>query len=421
MNSDILAGLDFFEREKGIKRDVLLEAINTAVLTAARKAVGPARDLRVEIDSKTGEIKAYAKLTVVEKVANKHDEISFKTAKMFKGDIQLAEEIEVPVTPKDFGRIAAQTAKQAMMQRIRLAEKEMIYDEFKDRAGEIVSGTVRRFDRSDVIVDLGKFEALMPNRERVQTEDYNIGDRLRAYVVAVENGARGPEIILSRSHPNFVRRLFEMEVSEINDGTVEIKGIAREAGYRTKIAVFSANEKVDPVGACVGMRGSRVKNIVRELNNEKVDIIRWSADTKELVLEALKPAKIKSIALDEARKAVLIKVDEDQLALAIGKRGQNARLTSRLSGWDINIEQDKSAQEIFDTKKVSAANAFADALQVTPEIASKLVGVGMNSVEVIATGSEPQDIADVLGLDLAAATAIHEAARQEYEKNLAAK
>ena len=169
------------------------------------------------------------------------------------------------------------------------------------------------------------------------------------------------------------------------------------------------------------MRGSRVKNIVRELNNEKVDIIRWSADTKELVLEALKPAKIKSIALDEARKAVLIKVDEDQLALAIGKRGQNARLTSRLSGWDINIEQDKSAQEIFDTKKVSAANAFADALQVTPEIASKLVGVGMNSVEVIATGSEPQDIADVLGLDLAAATAIHEAARQEYEKNLAAK
>ena len=197
MNSDILAGLDFFEREKGIKRDVLLEAINTAVLTAARKAVGPAKDLRVEIDSKTGEIKAYAKLTVVEKVANKHDEISFKTARMFKGDIQLAEEIEVPVTPKDFGRIAAQTAKQAMMQRIRLAEKEMIYDEFKDRAGEIVSGTVRRFDRSDVIVDLGKFEALMPNRERVQTEDYNIGDRLRAYVVAVENGARGPEIILS--------------------------------------------------------------------------------------------------------------------------------------------------------------------------------------------------------------------------------
>ncbi len=420
MNSDILAGLDFFEREKGIKREVLLEAINTAVLSAARKAVGPARDLRVEIDPKTGEIKAFAKLTVVEKVANKHDEISFALAKKFKNDIQLGEDLEVPVTPRDFGRIAAQTARQAMMQRIRLAEKEMIYDEFKDRAGEIVSGTVRRFERSDVMVDLGKFEALMPNRERVQTEDYNIGDRIRAYVVAVENGARGPEIIISRSHPNFVRRLFEMEVSEINDRTVEIKGIAREAGYRTKIAVFSTNDKVDPVGACVGMRGSRVKNIVRELNNEKVDIIRWSADMKELVLEALKPAKVKSVTLDEAKKAILIKVDEDQLSLAIGKRGQNARLTSRLTGWDINIEQDQSAQKIFEGKKERAADAFAEALKVTPEIASKLVSVGMNSVETLATGSEPQDIADVLGIDLAAATAIHEAARQEYEKSLAA-
>ena len=420
MNSDILAGLDFFEREKGIKRDVLLEAINTAVLTAARKAVGPAKDLRVEIDPKTGEIKAFAKLTVVEKVENKHDEITFKTAKMFKSDIQLGEEIEVPVTPKDFGRIAAQTAKQAMMQRIRQAEKEMIYDEFKDRAGEIVSGTVRRFDRSDVIVDLGKFEALMPNRERVQTEDYNIGDRLRAYVVAVENGARGPEIIISRSHPNFVRRLFEMEVSEINDRTVEIKGIAREAGYRTKIAVFSANDKVDPVGACVGMRGARVKNIVRELNNEKVDIIRWSADMKELVLEALKPAKVKSVTLDEVKKSILIKVDEDQLSLAIGKRGQNARLTSRLTGWDINIEEDKTAETIFVGKKELAAQTFADALKVSPEVAAKLVGVGMNSVETIATGSAPQDIADVLGIDLAEATAIHEAARQEFEKSPAA-
>jgi len=421
MNSDILAGLDFFEREKGIKREVLLDAINGALLSAARKAVGPARDLRVEIDSKSGEIKAFAKLTVVEKVANKHDEIRFELAKKFKNDIQLGEDLEVPVTPKDFGRIAAQAAKQAMMQRIRHEEKVNMYEEFKDRAGEIVNGTVKRFDRSDVVVDLGKFEGLMPNRERVQTEDYNIGDRVRAYVVAVENGARGPEIILSRSHPNFVRRLFEMEVSEINDGTVEIKGIAREAGYRTKIAVFSANEKVDPVGACVGMRGSRVKNIVRELNNEKVDIIRWSADMKELVLEALKPAKIKSVTLDPEKKAVLIKVDEDQLSLAIGKRGQNARLTSRLTGWDINIEQDKSAERIFEGKKESAAQSFAEALNVSPEVAAKLVGVGMNSVEVIATGSEPQDIADVLGVDLAAATAIHEAAVKEHEKSLAAK
>jgi len=419
MNSEILAALEYFEREKGIKREVLLEAILNAVLQAARKAVGPAKDLRVELDSKTGEMKAYAKLTVVEKVTNKHDEIRFELAQKFKADVQLGDELEVPVTPRDFGRIAAQTAKQAMMQRIRQAEKEMIYDEFKDRAGEIVSGTVRRFERSDVLVDLGKFEALMPNKERVQTEDYNVGDRIRAYVVAVDNGARGPEIIISRSHPNFVRRLFETEVSEINDRTVEIKGIAREAGYRTKIAVWSANDKVDPVGACVGMRGARVKNIVRELNNEKVDIIRWSADVKEFVLEALKPAKIKSVTLDEAKKSVLIRVDEDQLSLAIGKRGQNARLTSRLTGWEINIEQDKTAKELVENKKETAANSFAAALQVTPEVALKLVNSGMNSVEVIATGSEPQDIADVLGIDLEQATAIHNAARQEYDKSMA--
>ncbi|MEY2599377.1 MAG: Transcription termination/antitermination protein NusA, partial [Verrucomicrobiota bacterium] len=279
MNSEILAGLDFFERDKGIKREVLLEAINTALLTAARKAVGPARELRVEIDPKSGDIKAIAKLLVVERVENKHDEVSLAEAqKRIKADAQIGDELDVPVTPKDFGRIAAQTARQAIMQRIRHAEKEMIYDEFKDRTGEIVNGTVRRFERSDVIVDLGKFEGVMPNRERVTTEEYAIGDRIRAYVVAVENGARGPEIILSRSHPNFIRRLFETEVAEIADKTVEIKGIAREAGHRTKIAVWSANEKVDPVGACVGMRGARVKNIVRELNNEKVDIIRWSSD-----------------------------------------------------------------------------------------------------------------------------------------------
>jgi N utilization substance protein A len=410
MNSEILAGLEYFERDKGIKREVLLEAINNAVLQAARKAVGPAKDLRVELDSKSGEMKAYAKLTVVEKVGNKHDEISSALAKKFKADVQLGEELEVPVTPRDFGRIAAQTAKQAMMQRIRQAEKEMIYDEFKDRAGEIVSGTVRRFERSDVIVDLGKFEAVMPNKERVQTEDYNVGDRVRAYVVAVENGARGPEIIISRSHPNFVRRLFEMEVSEIADHTVEIKGIAREAGYRTKIAVWSANEKVDPVGACVGMRGARVKNIVRELNNEKVDIIRWSADVKEFVLEALKPAKIKSVTLDQGKKSILIKVDEDQLSLAIGKRGQNARLTSRLTGWDINIEKDESAAEVFSARVQQAASALAAPLKIDQETAVKLVKGGLATIDTISE-VEPQDIADAIGIDLEAATAIHNAAK----------
>ncbi len=418
MNSEILAGLDFFERDRGIKREVLLEAINNAVLSAARKAVGAARDLRVETDARTGEMKAIAKLLVVERVENKHDEIALSQAQKLKPDAQLGEEIDVPVTPKDFGRIAAQTAKQAMMQRIRQAEKEMIYDEFKDRAGEIVSGTVRRFERSDVIVDLGKFEAIMPARERVQTEDYNIGDRIRAYVVAVENGPRGPEIILSRSHPNFVRRLFETEVSEIADRTVEIKGIAREAGYRTKIAVWSPNEKVDPVGACVGMRGARVKNIVRELNNEKVDIIRWTADVKEFVLEALKPAKVKSVTLQEGKKAVFIKVDEDQLSLAIGKRGQNARLTSRLTGWEINIEKDESAKKAFEDNVTRGVNSLAAALQVSEDLARQLINIGMNSVEVIATGAQAQDIADALGIDLPKASEIHAAATREFEKTM---
>jgi len=411
MNSEILAGLDFFERDKGIKREVLLEAINNAVLAAARKAVGPAKDLRVDIDPKSGEMKVYAKLIVVEKVENKHDEIKFDLAKKFKNDVQLGEELEVPVTPRDFGRIAAQTAKQAMMQRIRQAEKEMIYDEFKDRAGEIVSGTVRRFERLDVVVDLGKFEAVMPNKERVQTEDYNVGDRIRAYVVAVQNGARGPEIIISRSHPNFVRRLFETEVSEIADHTVEIKGIAREAGHRTKIAVWSANEKVDPVGACVGMRGARVKNIVRELNNEKVDIIRWSADTKEFVLEALKPARVKSVTLDDSKKNILIKVDEDQLSLAIGKRGQNARLTSRLTGWDINIEQDKSVIEDFNERVGKAAKTLADALSIEQAVAISLVKGGLSTLETL-TEVEPQDIADTVGVSLEKATEIQTAAKR---------
>jgi N utilization substance protein A len=414
MNSEFIAMLDYLEREKGIKRDVLVEAVQNALLSAAKKAVEAGRDLRCEIDPRTGEIRAVAKLIVAERVTNKHDEISLANARKVKPDAQIGEEIDVEVTPKNFGRIAAQTAKQAMMQRIRQAEKEMIYDEFKDRAGEIVSGTVRRFERSDVIVDLGKFEATMPSRERVQTEDYNVGDRIRAYVVAVENGARGPEIIISRSHPNFVRRLFEMEVSEINDRTVEIKGIAREAGFRTKIAVHSANEKVDPVGACVGMRGARVKNIVRELNNEKVDISRWSADVREFVQEALKPAKIKSITLDEAKKAVLIKVDEDQLSLAIGKRGQNARLTSRLTGWDINIEKDESAAQQFEARVVQAAKALAGPLQIDEPTAMALVKGGMASLDTIVE-VEPQDIADAIGIELEKASEIHAAAKRAHE------
>jgi N utilization substance protein A len=262
------------------------------------------------------------------------------------------------------------------------------------------------------VLDLGKFEAVMPQRERVVIEDYNVGDRLRAYVVAVENGVRGPEIVISRSHPNFVRRLFELEVSEIADGTVEIRGIAREAGYRTKIAVFSDNPKVDPVGACVGMRGSRVKNIVRELNNEKVDIIRWSSDPKEFVLEALKPAKVKNLVFDVEKKAATISVDEDQLSLAIGKKGQNARLTSRLTGWEINIEKEAPSTTVVEQKVAQAAQALAASLPITEEQAMTLVKMGFTNLEGL-RDAEMQDLVDILGVEEEKARELYEAVHRE--------
>lgn len=412
MNAEFIAMLDYLERERGIKREVLIEAVSNALLSASKKSVGASRDLHIDIDPKTGEIRALANLLVVEKVTNPQDEISLDKARRIKPEAQIGEAVEVEVTPKNFGRIAAQTAKQAMMQRIRQVEKEMIYEEFKDRAGEIVSGTVRRFDRSDVILDLGKFEAVMPQRERVVVEDYNVGDRLRAYVVAVENGARGPEIIVSRSHPNFVRRLFELEVSEIADGTVEIRGIAREAGYRTKIAVFSANPKVDPVGACVGMRGSRVKNIVRELNNEKVDIIRWSSDPKDFVLEALKPAKVKNLLFDVEKKTATISVDEDQLSLAIGKKGQNARLTSRLTGWEINIEKEAPSTSAVEQKVAQAAQTLAGSLPISEEQAMTLVKMGFTNLEGL-RDAELSDLVEILGVDEEKAREIYEAVHRD--------
>src|SRR3954452_11930079 len=413
MNAEFIAMLDYLERERGIKREILIEAVQNALVTASKKSVSISRDLRIDIDQKTGAIRAFAKPLVVETVTNPQDEISLNKARAIKADAQIGDEVEMEVTPKNFGRIAAQTAKQAIMQRIRQVEKEMIYEEFKDRAGEIVSGTVRRFDRSDVILDLGKFEAIMPQRERVVVEDYNVGDRLRAYVVAVDNGIRGPEIIVSRSHPNFVRRLFELEVSEIADGTVEIRGIAREAGYRTKIAVTSANEKVDPVGACVGMRGSRVKNIVRELNNEKVDIIRWSSDPKDYVLEALKPAKVKNLVFDVEKKSVQISVDEDQLSLAIGKKGQNARLTSRLTGWEINIDRDATATQQVEQKVAQAAQALNGAgLPINDEQAMTLVKAGFTNLEGLRDAAV-EDLMEILSVDEAKAQEIHEAVNRE--------
>lgn len=415
MTNELLALFEYYEKEKDLDRETMVEVIQQALLSASKKSIGPARELRIDVDPAKGKIRAIAKLVVVENVEKPYDEIALPVAKRIKADAELGDEVEVEVTPPSFGRIAAQAAKQALMQRLRLEEKSKIYEEFKDRAGDIVSGTVRRFERSDVMMDLGKFEAVMPSRERVKTEDYNIGDRIRTYVVAVENGPRGPEIILSRSHPNFVRRLFESEVSEIADRTVEIRGIAREAGYRTKVAVYSADEKVDPVGACVGLRGARVKNIVRELNNEKVDIIRYSDNVREFVADALKPAKLRTIELDEEHKIVRVTVDEEELSRAIGRHGQNARLTSRLVGWDVKVEKDESAHEQFEARVTDAAGQLAETLGVDSEIGLALVREGINSLELLSTEVDVEDLTEMLAIDKEAAERILEKAKESYE------
>jgi transcription termination/antitermination protein NusA len=415
MNADFLAVLEYWEKEKGISRDVLTSAVQEALLSAAKKAVGPARELRVAIEPKTGDIRAFAKLVVSEKVISKHDQITQFDARRIKPDAQIGEEIEIEVTPTGFGRIAAQYAKQALMQQIRRAEKALIFTEFKDRVGDIISGTVRRFDRSDVIVDLGKYEALLPNRERVPTEEYQVGERIRCYVKAVEQGPHGPEIILSRADPRFVIKLFQLEVSEISDGTIEVKGIAREPGFRTKLAVWTRDEKVDPVGACVGLRGQRVKNIVRELNNEKVDIIRWSPNVREFITNALSPAKLKNFEVDEARKRVRIITSEDQLSLAIGKRGQNARLTSKLTGWQVDIEAEHVVTKGFEEKVAEAIESLAAIPGITREQVGVLVNNGLRSLEELLQAEESDlagipEIGDQAGAILQAARA--EAARR---------
>jgi N utilization substance protein A len=415
MNADFLAVLEFWEREKGINRDVLVGAVQDALLQAAKKAVGPARELRVEIDQKNGDIKAFAKLIVSEKVISIHDQISVFDARRIKPDAKVGDELEKEVTPTGFGRIASQYAKQALMMKIRQAEKALIFTEFKDRVGDIVSGTVRRFERSDVILDLGKYEALLPNRERVPTEEYQVGERIRCFVKAVQEGAHGPEIILSRADPRFIIKLFQLEVSEISDGTIEIKGIAREPGFRTKMAVYSRDPKVDPVGACVGMRGQRVKNIVRELNNEKVDVIPWSSDIKTFVTKALEPAQLKSIELDEAGKRLKILVSEDQLSLAIGKRGQNARLTAKLTGWEVDIDAEHVVTKGFEEKIAEAVEHLAAIPGISKEQADALVHAGLTRLEDLLLAEEG-DLSSVPQIGDKAAE-ILQAARAEAERH----
>lgn len=414
MNGELAAVLGYLEKERGIDRETLFQAVESALLSASRKSVSPAKNLRIEMDRNTCAIKAFATLTIVADVTEPHDEITLDKARVIKPDATLGDQIEVEVTPKNFGRIAAQTAKQAIMQKIRQAERNVVLDEFKDRVNDIVSGTIRRFERSDIIVDLGRAEAVMPAKERISSEIYQAGDRIRALILSVQENASGPSIVLSRSHPDFVRRLFELEVAEISDKTVEIKAIARETGFRTKIAVLSHDSKVDPVGACVGMRGMRVKNIVRELSGEKIDIVRWSDDTKTYVNNALAPAKLLRVEIDAVKPNLIhVTTEADQLSLAIGKRGQNVRLTSKLLGWKIDIQKEEGDIS-FEEKVANAVDELAKLEGIGQESAEKLVQAGFLNIEGI-LAAEMQDLEENAGLDAATAKAVYEAAAAQQK------
>lgn len=426
MTNDIKALIDYYEREKGLSREKILLALESAFLSAYRKMVpgsGSINYLRAEINVDKGKVRIFADLEVMpdEEYSDKFNQIPLSLAVKLDKEAVLHDLLPTNITPKGFGRIAVQTARQTMLQKLLDAEKEMLYDEFKDRAGDLVTGTIRRFEKGDIFVDLGKFEGVMTSRERVPNEDYSVGDRMRFYVVEVRTEARGPEVILSRSHPNLVRRLFESEVVEIGDQTVEIHGIAREAGYRTKVAVISHDDKVDPVGACVGMRGARVKNIVRELNNEKVDILEWTEDPVTFVREALSPVEPREITVDEEAKKIFVIVQDDKdLSKAIGRRGQNARLTSRLMNWDVQVRvfdvqeaekrQNQAAAEEVMRQCQAAAKTLSEQLEIPEETAMGLVTMGGTDL-VALTGFEASDIAESMGIPAEEAAQILDKAR----------
>lgn len=343
MNMEFIEAIHELEKEKGISTEILFEAIEAALISAYKKNFSSLQNVRVNIDRANGEIKVYARKNIVDEVEDARMQLSLEEAKKMDPNYVLEDIVEFEVTPRDFGRIAAQTAKQVVVQRIREAERGMIYDEYINREGDIVNGIVQRYEQRNVIIDLGKVEAVLPASEQNPGETYQPFERIKAYVVEVKKTTKGPQILLSRTHPGLIKRLFELEVPEIHDGIVEIKAVAREAGARSKIAVFSKDKNVDPVGACVGPKGSRVQNIVNELKGEKMDIINWSADPIEFVSNALSPAKVLGVYPRYEDKVTLVVVPDYQLSLAIGKEGQNARLAAKLTGWKIDIKNETQA------------------------------------------------------------------------------
>ncbi len=339
MASEFMLALTQLCNEKNIAKEVVLQAIEQALVSAYRRNFGPVQNILARIDTETGEAHIYTQKKVVSEVSDQQKEISLAEALPYKADAALDEIVELETTPQNFGRIAAQTAKQVVTQRLREAEREVVYHEYTDRANDIITGTVQRIDPSKgVIIELNKAEGLLPPSEQIQGEVYHPGQRLKVYVLDVQRSSKGPQVTVSRAHKYLVRRLFELEVPEIYTGTVEIKSIAREPGSRTKVAVAARQEGVDPVGSCVGQRGVRIQNVLNELGNEKIDVIQWSADAVRFVANALSPAQVQQVEIDEDERTATVIVDDKQLSLAIGKEGQNARLAAKLTGWRIDIK-----------------------------------------------------------------------------------
>jgi len=387
-------------REKGIERDVLIDAVGAAILSASRKTLGTVSDLRVDFDQASGRFVLSTVRKVVEEVTNPRSEIALEEARRHQPELNLGDEFRIEVQPRGFGRIAAQTAKQVIIQRVREAERDSIYHSFKNREGELITGVVQRVVNDNIIVNVGKAEAILPPREQLPREEYRAGDRIRAYIVEVKKGSRGATVLVSRSHPGMLLRLFEVEVPEIEEGIVEIKAVAREPGERAKVAVVSRDSNVDPVGACVGYRGSRVQVIVRELGGEKIDIIPWRDNPADFVRNALAPAEVQSVIADEASNTLHVIVADEQLSLAIGRRGQNARLAAKLVGRKVDIKSRTELAREAEEKAKRARAAIEGLAQVSgigPKMVGRLVEAGFDTLDRLQRASQ-EDLIAVKGI-----------------------
>jgi N utilization substance protein A len=414
---ELLQVAETVARDKGIEQDEVLEAMEQAIQKAGRSKYGQEHDIRANIDRKSGEISLARYIEVADDIENETTQTTLDEARKTKADAELGEFLVDPLPPIDFGRIAAQTAKQVIVQKVRDAERKRQYAEYKDRIGEVVNGLVKRVEFGNIIVDLGRAEAQLRRDEAIPREHFNNGDRIRAYIVDVREELRGPQIFLTRTHPQFMAMLFAQEVPEIYDGIIEIKSVARDPGSRAKIAVLSNDSSIDPVGPCIGMRGSRVQAVVGELQGEKIDIIQWSEDPATFIVNALAPAEVAKVVLDEENNKIEVVVPDEQLSLAIGRRGQNVRLASQLSGWDIDIlteavESDRRQQEF-----ILRSQMFVDALDVDEVIAHLLVTEGFSSIEQVAF-VPVDDLTDIEGFDEDVAEELRERSRIHLEQRV---